>query len=97
MENEKERSSIDVLKDLYDGKPYPYKLAEMADSGELLDIVHDAIERYEEKLKRMREALEDISKQRKSDEWEEEGDTEGGYDTLIDIARGVLKEVEDEL
>lgn len=67
-----------------------------ADRKMTWDELVDDIKKLKAENQRMREALEDISKQWKSDEWEEEGDTEGGYDILIDVARNALKEVGDE-
>ena len=49
--------------------------------------------KLEAEIKRKDEALKEIARQKKSDEWEEEGDTEGGYNCLIDIARKALEEV----
>jgi len=44
----------------------------------------------EAEIERLRAALQEIAKQHKSDEWEQEGDTEGGYDAIIDLARAAL-------
>lgn len=35
-------------------------------------------------------ALHDIARQKKSTEWEQEGDTVHGYDSIIDVARNAL-------
>lgn len=39
---------------------------------------------------RMRKALEDIASQFKTDETEQEGDIEYGYDAIIDVSRKAL-------
>jgi hypothetical protein len=48
------------------------------------------MDELKERCDKMEAALEDIASQHKSNEWEEEGDTEHGYDCLIDVARIAL-------
>jgi hypothetical protein len=42
----------------------------------------------------LKAGLNTISVQLTSTEWEEEGDTQHGYDTIIKVARKTLKEIE---
>jgi hypothetical protein len=45
-----------------------------------------------ERIAKLEDALKSIATQPKSNEWEQEGDTEHGYDTIIDRAREALKD-----
>ena len=71
------------------------------DNGKKLLREHMAItdERTKEiftlrdKLDKAKYGLKDIAKQYKSTEWEEEGDTEYGYDMIIERARTTLEEI----
>lgn len=48
------------------------------------------IDELQAKYNRYEAALKYIAKQNKSNEWEEEGDTEHGYNCIIDVAREAL-------
>lgn len=51
-------------------------------------------EELKAKLDKAEYGLKDIARQYKSTEWEEEGDTEYGYDMIIERARTTLEEIE---
>jgi len=66
------------------------EIDDLLERGKTIDYILLAFE-CKKTWKRYRAALEDIAKQHKSNEWEQEGDTIDGYDTIIEIARAALK------
>ena len=62
------------------------------DSKVLAETIQSVIRKLTQRIAKLEDALKSIATQPKSNEWEQEGDTEHGYDTIIDRAREALKD-----
>ena len=58
---------------------------------DLAETTQSVISQLTKRIAKLEDALRFISIQPKSNEWEQEGDTEHGYDTIIELAREALK------
>jgi hypothetical protein len=55
-----------------------------------IEAAANELEAARERILVTEQALREIARQHKSTEWEQEGDTEHGYDAIIDVARAAL-------